>query len=118
MKEIILFLLSYVFVFIIYEIFVVSKAKNNRKSKKESKQPIEVKYLVNRYKFDLKKINYHRLLHVVAAVSAFDIAFIVSLSLLFDSYLLQMLIILVLVVPVILISYHLVYLFYSKKGLI
>lgn len=118
MQELILFLLSYLFVFIIYEIFIVKRAKKNEKKKKDNKQPMEVKYLVNKYKFDLKKVDYHKLLHVVALVSSFDISFIVSLSLLTESFLLQMLIILVLVVPIILVSYHIVYLFYKKKGLI
>ncbi len=118
MQEFVLFLLSYLFVFIVYEIFIVRRAIKNEKKKKEDKQPIEIKYLVNKYKFNLKKIGYHKLLHVVALVSSFDIAFIVSLSLLTNSFLLQMLIILVLVIPVILISYHLVYLIYKKRGLI
>ena len=118
MQEFILFLLSYLFVFIIYEIFIVRRAIKNEKKKKEDKQPIEVKFLVNKYNLNLKKINYHKLLHVVALVSSFDIAFIVSISLLMKSFLFQMLIILVLVIPVILVSYHLVYLIYKKRGLI
>lgn len=118
MQELILFLLSYLFVFIIYEIFIVRRAIKNEKKKKDDKQPIEVKYLVNKYNFDLKNIGYHNLLHVVALVSSFDISFIVSISLLMKSFLLQMLIILVLVIPVILVSYHLVYLIYKKRGLI
>lgn len=118
MQEVILFLLTYLFVFIIYEIFIVRRAIKNEKKKKENKQPMEIKFLVNKYKFNLKKVNYHKLLHVMAFVSSFDISFIVSLSLLTKNFILQMLIILVLVVPVILSSYHLVYLVYKKKGLI
>ena len=79
---------------------------------------MEVKYLVSKYKFNLKKMDYNKLLHVVALVSSFDMAFIVSIAMLFDSYIVQLLIMLVLVVPVILISYHIVYLIYKKRGLI
>lgn len=118
MQEFVLFLLTYLFVFIIYEIFIVRRAIKNEKKKKDNKQPMEIKFLINKYKFDLKKINYHKLLHVMAVVSSFDISLIVSLSLLTDNFVLQMIIILVLVVPVILVSYHLVYLIYKKKGLI
>lgn len=118
MQEFVLFLLTYLFVFIIYEIFIVRRAIKNEKKKKDNKQPMEIKFLINKYKFDLKKINYHKLLHLMALVSSFDISFIVSLSLLTDNFILQMIIILVLVVPVILLSYHLVYLIYKKKGLI
>ena len=118
MEEVVLFLMSFIFIFIVYEIFVVSKAKKNEKKKKDNKQPMEVKYLVLKYKFDLKKVNYHKLLHVCAFVSSLDMAVIVSLAMLFDSYMLQLLVVLVLVVPMILISYHIVYLIYKKRGLI
>lgn len=118
MQQLILFLLSFVFILVVYEIFIVSKAKKNEKSKKENKQPAEVKYLISKYKFNLKKVNYHELLHVCAVVSSFDMALIVSLAHIFENGLLQMLVILVLVVPVILISYHIVYLIYKKRGLI
>lgn len=118
MQEIILFLISFVFIFFIYELFVVSRAKKNEKKKKDNKQPMEVKYLMAKYNFDLKKIDYHKLLHVCAVVSSFDMALIVSISMIFDSYMFQLLLVLILVVPVILISYHLVYLVYKKKGLI
>lgn len=118
MQDVVLFILSFVFIFVIYEIFIVSKAKKNEKKKKENKQPMEVKYLVTKYKLDLKKNDYHKLLHVCAFVSSFDMALIVTLAMLFDNYLLQLLVVLVLVVPVILVSYHFVYLVYKKRGLI
>ena len=118
MQEFILFILSFLFILVIYELFIVAKAKKNEKKKKDSKQPIEVKFLITKYKFDLKKIDYHKLLHVCAVVSSFDMALIVTLAMLFENYLLQLLIVLVLVFPVILISYHFVYLVYKKRGLI
>lgn len=118
MQEVILFLLTYLFVFIIYEIFIVKRAIKNEKKKKDNKQPMEIKFLINKYKFNLKKVNYHKLLHIVAFVSSFDISLIVSLALLTNNYILEILIILGLVVPVILFSYHIVYLIYKKKGLI
>ena len=118
MQEFILFILTFIFIFIIYEILVVARAKKNDKKNKVNKQPMEVKLLMAKYKLDLKKINYYRLLHVCAFVSSVDMALIVTLAMLFDSYLLQLLVVLVLVVPVILISYHIVYLVYKKRGLI
>ena len=118
MKEIVLFLMSFLFIFIIYEVFIVSRAKKNEKKKKDKKQPMEIKYLMAKYNLELKKIDYHKLLHLCAEVSSFDMALIVSISMLFDRYLFQLLLVLALVVPVILISYHLVYLVYKKRGLI
>ena len=118
MKEIILFFMSFVFIFVIYELLIVGKAKKHVKNKKHNKEPIEVKYLVSKYKFNLKKLDYNKLLHVVAFVSSLDMAIIVSVAMIFESYIIQLLVMLVLVVPVILISYHIVYLIYKKRGLI
>ena len=118
MQQLVLFVLSFLFILVIYEIFIVSKAKKNEKKKIKNKEPVEVKYLIAKYKVNLKKINYHELLHVCALVSSFDMALIVSLAHLFENSFLQILLILVLVVPVILVSYHIVYLVYKKRGLI
>ena len=118
MKEIILFLMSFVFIFIIYELLIVGKAKKHARNKKDNKEPIEVKYLVSKYKFNLKKLDYNKLLHVVSFVSSLDMAVIVAVAMLFESYMVQLLIMVVLVVPVILIRYHIVYLIYKKRGLI
>ena len=118
MQELVLFIMSFVAIFIAYELLIVNRAKKHEKKKKDNKEPIEVKFLVTKYKFNLKKLDYHKLLHVCAFVSSFDMALIVTLSMLFENGLIQMLVVLLLVVPVILISYHIVYLVYKKKGLI
>ena len=117
LEEVVLFFMCFIFVLIIYEIFIVSKAKKNE-DKDIKKYPIEVKYLIAKYKLDIKKVNYKQLLQIVALVSSFDISVIVSLVMIFDSYLFQLLGALIIVVPVILVSYHFVGLFYKKKGMI
>ena len=113
LEELILFLLCFLLVLLVYEIFIVRKAKKN----KSKKYPMEVKYLINRYHLNMRKVDYPQLLQIVSLVSSFDIAFIVSVVIIVDSYLWQLLAALVLVLPVILISYHLVGVFYRKKGM-
>ena len=83
MKEnIILSVLSFILVLIVYEIFIVNKAKKNRE-----KLPVEIKYIIKKYKIDLDKINYNQLLQVMAIVSSFDIALIALFNnLLFSSF--------------------------------
>ena len=44
-----------------------------KKNKDVDKMPIEVKFLVSRYKLDMKKVNYNQLLQIIALVSSFDI---------------------------------------------
>ena len=114
MKEFILFVLSYLVIFLGYQLFVVRPAKKHKKKK----QPTEIKYLVSKYNLDMKKVEYNQLLQIVALVSSFDIALVCSLIMIPTNFLLRLLVGLFGVVITILVSYHLVYLFYKKKGMI
>ena len=119
MHEAILFLMTFVLVLIIYEIFVVSKTKRLRNTNsKKFKDPVEIKYLVNRYKLDMKRVDYNQLLQIIAIVSSFDIALVVTLINLTDIFVLEILIGVISVFLIILLSYHLVFIFYKKKGMI
>lgn len=114
MKEFVIFLLSYLVVFLAYQLFVVKPAKKNKKKK----QPTEIKYLVSKYNLDMKKINYNQLLQIVALVSSFDIALVCSLIMIPSDFFIRLLVAFVSIIVLILVSYHLVYLFYKKKGMI
>lgn len=126
MKEIILFIACFILVFICYQVFFILPMKKYRKNKKngkkkkikEKKELAEIRFLVTKYKLDLDKVNYNKLLLVVSLVSSFDITLIVTIITLFDSYFLSFLLACVLVLPIILFSYWLVYKFYEKKGMI
>ena len=115
MQEFILFLLSFIFVFLIYQIFIVRRAKANVRKKKNKKEPVEIIYLQRRYKLDMKKISYNQLLQIVAIVSSLDIALSVSIIMLFNNFFLEIIGGFFSVIILILVSYHLVYLFYKKK---
>lgn len=117
MEEFILFFLSFFFVLLIYEIFVVRKAKK-KKGNNKRKEPVEVLYLVKKYHFDLKKLDYSKLLHVIAFTSSFDIALIVSIIMNIHSFIWELIIGIFSTFIIIFISYHIVYLFYKKKGMI
>ena len=83
-----------------------------------SKHPMEINYLINIYKLDIKKVNYNQLLQIITIVSSFDIAFVVSLINITDNFILEVLIGFVGTLGIIFFSYYLVYLFYKKKGMI
>lgn len=114
MQQIILFLMTYLLVFIIYQLFIIKKAKK----KNVKKRPMEVNYLISKYKLDLKKINYKKLLMIISLVSSLDISIIVTLVALFNNYFLKILIALVLVIPIIMFSYSFIGKYYKKKGMI
>ena len=111
MKEnIILSVLSFILVLIVYEIFIVNKAKKNRE-----KLPVEIKYIIKKYKIDLDKINYNQLLQVMALVSSFDIALIAFVMSLIPNFGIELLVGVLLFVPVIILSYSLIGKRYRKK---
>ena len=119
MKEIILFVLTFIFVLMIYEIFVVSKTKKKKaKGEDDGREPIEIAYLIKRYKLNMKKVNYNQLLQIVALVSSFDISVVVTLVNIPMNFILCILLGFVSCIGLILLSYHLVYLFYKKTGMI
>ena len=88
MGNILLFILSFIIVLFIYEIFIVKKAKKNKKDKK----PIEVRYLLNKYKVDLKKADYNQMLQIIALVSSLDISIIIVIISLFKTINMQILV--------------------------
>ena len=111
-RELVLFAISFIVVFLLYEVFVVRRAK----SKKKPKEPFEVTYLVGKYKLDLEKVNYKKLLRVISLVSSFDIALVVSIIVLLKNYVLEIIVGFIATLVIILISYHLVYLVYKRGG--
>ncbi len=111
-EELILFIMTFMLVFIIYELFIVRKAKKSKKKKK----PIEVNYLIAKYNFDLDKLNYKKLLNIISIVSAFDISLVVTIVSLLKNFYLQLLIGFVLIMLLIIVSYDVVGRIYKKKG--
>ena len=119
MSEFILFVMSYVLIFIIYQLFIIIPAKKrNNSAKKNNKELIEIKYLESKYMLDMKKIKYEQLLQICALVSSFDISLGVTLVCLVNGLLMELLVGFVSILVLIFISYHFVYLFYKKKGMI
>ncbi len=114
-SKLFLFLASFVFVLLIYQIFVVSKTKKNRKNG-VIKHPIEILYLVSVYKMDLKDVNYNLLLQAISIVSAIDIAIVFTIVCSLKGYLLNIILCIVCTFILILVTYHMVYLLFRKKG--
>ena len=108
-----LFFMSFMLIYFVYQLFIVRKAKR----KNAKKKPIEVVYLVNKYKLDLDKINYKLLLQCISIVSSLDISLLLSVVCLVDNYFYRIILIIVLIIPIILFSYHIVGVYYVRKGL-
>ena len=113
MKEVILFLLTYLIVFIIYKFLVTRKIKKRTKKN----QPTEVDFLVKKYNIDLKKVDYNKLILLISITTSLDITIVVTIIAAVKSFLLAIILGLLLPVPLILISYHVIGFYYKKKGM-
>ena len=118
MEELVLILLTFIFVLIIYEVFIITPIKKKRGLNSDYKEIIEIKYLIARYNLDLKKVDYNQLLQICGIVSSFDIALVVSLVAYVNGLVLELIVGFSSATIIILLSYHIVYLFYKKKGMI
>lgn len=114
MRIICFFILTFFFIFLIYQLFILKKYKKG----KTEKQLSEVNYLIYRYHIDMEKINYKKLLNVISIVSSLDVTILVTITFLFDNTIIQLLVALLLTIPIVVSSYGLIGRYYKKKGLV
>lgn len=110
MSYILLFIVNYLFVFALYEIFIVRKAKKDKR-----KKPMEVKYLINKYDIDIKKLDYNKLLKIISLVSSLDITIVVFIAYFIRNYLLLIVVSLMLMIILLLVSYDIIGKYVRKK---
>ncbi len=116
MEEFILFLLTFIVLFIIYQfVFIIPLKRDDKKKKKEL---LEIRYLKSKYELDFDKISYNQLLQICAITSCLDMSIAVTVVAFIKSILWEIVVGFVTVCILIFISYHLVYLFYKKKGML
>lgn len=130
MKELMVFVFTFILIYMLYYLFTIrkelnkierkrkGKVKKRRKKVDEAKLPVEIQYLVLRYKLDLSKITYWKLLQLMGVVTSFDLALVVTVVSLVTGTGLQLLLGFVLLIPVLLLSYHFIGLHYKKKGMV
>lgn len=111
MKEVIIFLVTFIIIMVIYLIFVVF----NKRALKKIYNGTEARYLKARYKLDLTKIERKKLSLHIALINSFIISFTLSLVLMLDNYLLMIVGAMLLVLCLILVLYHLLGSYYQKK---
>lgn len=102
------FLVIYLFYFF-FQIF--------RKNYDAEKVPVELIYLIKKYRLDMNKIEYKKIMHMVGLISAFDIAFTSTFIFNFiKNIYIAILVGLVMLIPIIIITFGYIGRFYVKKG--
>ena len=107
------FLGIYLVVYLFYLFFSVLK----RKKFNVKKIPVELKLLIKKYRLDMSKINYRGIMNRIALVSSFDIAFVATFIFKFiENEVWSIIIGAIMIIPVILITFNFIGLYYVKKG--
>ena len=107
------FLGSFCVVYIFYYFFQVFKHKKYN----PNKVPVELVFLIKKYKLDMSKIKYQKIMNFIGLISAFDIAFVSTFIFAFVKNLyLSILIGAIMLIPIILITFNFIGTYYVKKG--
>ena len=110
------FIGTFIIVYIFYLIYYVLGKK---KKYNKNKVPIELGYLIRKYRLDMKRINYKRLMNQIGIVSAFDIAFTATFMFIFvKNIYLSIILGAVMIIPLIIITFNILGSIYKKKGLV
>ncbi len=105
------FLVVYLFYYF-YQIF-------RKKTYNPKKVPVELVFLIKKYKLDMDNINYQSIMKKIGLASAFNIAFTATFVFAFiKNIYLAILIGAVMLVPLIFITFNFIGIYYRKKGLI
>lgn len=104
---------------IIYLFYIFTYVIGKKKKFNKNKVPIELGYLVKKYRLNMNKISYKQIMNQIGLISAFDIAFTATFIFVFvKNIYLSIIIGAILIVPLIMITFNILGSFYKKKGLI
>lgn len=104
MKYVIIFLIAFTIVYLFYLFTVVLQTKRMEKFKKSN----QIMYFVKRYKVDVEKLNMKKFTNLLGLTNAFIIATAFMAMYLVENYILQFLLGLIVLIPLMLICYHLI----------
>ena len=104
MVYVISFIAAFLIVYLFYFLTVILQKKKYDKFKKSN----QVMYFVKKYKLDINQINIKKFIHIISFTNSLIIAFAFLATFLVENILLQLLIGLIVLIPLILISYSLI----------
>lgn len=111
MDYVIYFLLAFILVYLFYLFTVILQKKKYDKFKKSN----QVMYFVNRYKINPNQLDMKVFTNILGLTNAFIIATAFIATFLVKNFILQLLVGLVVLIPLMLLMYHIIGRYYQKK---
>ena len=111
MKEVLFSLIVFLIIYLFYLITVI----NRRNKLDKLMEGMEVKYLKNKYKLSLKTTNKKLVGHLIALTNSLVVSITVLLVSVIENYILKLMVAFIVLVPLILISYHFIGLFLKRR---
>lgn len=106
------FLGTFIIVYLFYFFFQIFRKEYNK-----DKVPVELVFLIKKYRLDISKIKYQKIMNLIALTSAFDIAFTSTFVFAFiKNIYIAILVGMIMLIPLILITFNFIGNFYVKKG--
>ncbi len=104
------FIFDYILIYLVYYLWFI------RRTIRGEKVPSEANYLINLYNLDVNKFSYRKFIKTVGLVTCFDVAVVATLVAIIDSRVIwQILFSLVIIIPMIAITFMLLGKFYQNK---
>ena len=111
MQDILFSLIIFVVIYLFYLLTVITRSKKLDKLM----EGMEVTYLKSRYKLSLKNVNKRELAHIIALTNSFIVSITVLLVSLIQNYILKLMVGFVILVPSIILAYHLIGLYLKRS---
>ena len=102
MGNILFGLISFMLIYLFYLVTVITRKNKLDKLMKG----MEITYLKKRYKISLKKVNKKKLGHLIAFTNSFIFALTVSIVSFIENHILMLLVGFIILIPLIIICYH------------
>ncbi len=120
MKYLVVFLSSYLIIFIIYYLFVVGpvirsvRVKDNKKKKKDKKLIGELILLRNYYGVDIEKVGIIKVMRTLCFINPLILSIMATIVFPLKQGWLRILVLVLIILPVIWVSYYLLMLYFKK----
>ncbi|MCI8544793.1 MAG: hypothetical protein HFH09_01015 [Bacilli bacterium] len=111
MERIIASIIVLVFIYLLY---IVTVIHNKDKIKKFEKSG-QAAFIIKKYKLTISKINMKNFARLIAFTNSFMIALVFFITDFIENYILKLLVGFIILLPTILLCYHLIGTFYKKK---